>query len=287
MKSIALYTALLISQLAFGQNFILENKSWHVRNEFWGDIFTWIYKIEGETVINSITYKNLWATFDTNFSNVWIEGYIREESDVVYYRSIYNVEEGILYDFNLEAGDTTYITNEYCEGQMVVITDVDTIEFYGIERKRWTLSSWWGGGEDYWLEGIGSTCGPVHSLFSECIFDVWFDLLCFHENDTLFYILPGEDECFQTNVGLSEAVDVGHVLIKPNPVIKGQSFVLQCDKSIEEVEIYNSAGVMVKHFPVEHQQSLLISSIQLSGGLYLMRIKTTENQVLSGKIIIR
>jgi hypothetical protein len=287
MKSVVLFAALLFSQLAFSQNFISENKVWHVRDQFWGDVCTWIYKIEGDTVINSVAYKKLWSTSDSTMANLWLDGFIREESDVVYYKRIYYDAEGILYDFNLEAGDTTYIINEYCDEQMVVITDIDTIEYYGVERKRWTLTSWWGGGEDYWLEGIGSICGPVHTLFSDCIFDVWFELLCFHENDTLFYILPGEDECFQTSIGIGENAVECHIIIKPNPVIHGQFFVLQCDKEIDKVEIYNSAGVIAGHYLPGLQKSMRISTEPLKAGLYLIKIKTKENQIVSRKIIIR
>jgi len=57
MKSVVLFTALMLSQLAFSQNFISENKLWHVREEFWGLIDTQIFKIEGDTLINSLNYK--------------------------------------------------------------------------------------------------------------------------------------------------------------------------------------------------------------------------------------
>lgn len=221
MRTIALFTGLLISQFAISQNFISENKSWHVRDEFWGSVNTWIYKIGGDTVINSVNYKKLWSTTDSTMANLWLGGFIREESDVVFYRHLYSDNEGILYDFNLESGDTTYIINDYCDEQMVVITNIDTVEFCGVERKRWTLTSWWGVGEDYWLEGIGSICGPVHTLFSECTWDVWFELLCFHENDTLFYILPWENDCFQTSISIGEEADESHLMIKPNPVVSG------------------------------------------------------------------
>jgi hypothetical protein len=283
MKKIVLFTALLFSQLAFSQNFISENKLWHVRNEFWGDIFTWIYKIEGETVISSVTYKNLWATFDTNFNNVWIEGYIREESNVVYYRSIYNVEEGILYDFNLEAGDTSYITNEYCDLTQVIIEDIDTVEYFGVPRKRWIIEGW---EEECWIEGIGSLWGPVHTKFPECIFDVWFELICFHENDTLFYLKPYEDECFQSNVGINEGNNNNHIQIRPNPVTRGQSLVVQSDRGIEECGVYHPAGLLINQLKAYNQRSVAISTTELSPGFYFIRIKTGDNRLISRKIVV-
>jgi len=166
----------------------------------------------------------------------------------------------------------------------VVVNSIDIVEYFGISRRRWSFTGFW---NEYWVEGIGSLYGPIFSFAPECITDDWWDLLCFHENDTIFYIKPYEDECYQPNVGIDEEIDQSHLMIIPNPVVQGQSFVLQCDKGIEEVEIYNSAGVVVKHFPVDHQQSLLFSSVQFTAGLYFTRIGTSENQVLGRKMLIR
>ena len=284
MKTIALFAALLFSQLAFSQNFISENKLWHVKHESWGSVNTQIFKIEGDTVINSFIYNKLWYSWDSTMTNKYLNGFIREESNIVYYRNYYSSKEGILYDFNLDVGDTTYIKNEFCEDMQVIINDIDTVEYLGISRKRWICEGW---SEEYWVEGIGSLYGLVYSFAAQCITDNWFDLLCFHENDTLYYLKLYEDECYQTNVGIKDESDGDLLIFRPNPVIQGQSFVLQYDKGIEEVEIYNSAGVMVKQFTVDHQQSLFISSVQLTGGLYFIRARTTENKVLSEKIIIR
>jgi hypothetical protein len=285
MKTIALFIALFITQFAFSQGFVTENKTWHVKVADWYYINTEIFKTEGDTIINDMTYKKLWFSFnDSAMINKDLRGFLREESGIVYYRDYYSTEDKVLYNFNLETGDTAYIFNYYCGEQMVVITGMDMVDYYGTPRKRWALEGWSG---EFWIEGIGSTNGLLYSMLYECTADIYKELICCHENDTLIYMKEYEDECYQTNVGIDEGIDGVNVIIKPNPVRQGQSFVVQCDKVIDEVEILNSAGILVEYLSLNAQQTFTISSGQLMPGLYLIRIKTAESQALSKKIIIR
>ncbi len=200
MKKFTLMVCLLVGQFAFAQDFISENKLWHVKDYSWDWISTEIFKIQGDTVINSLAYKNLWVTTDSAMNDFWLTGFLREESGVVYYlRRFYN-EEGVLYDFNLEEGDTATIYSEFCDEMQIVIEETDTVEYFGVPRKRWKLDGW---NDDYWIEGIGSNYGLVYTKLYDCAADIMKELTCFHENDTLFYIKEGEVECFQTNVGIA------------------------------------------------------------------------------------
>lgn len=284
MKSITLLTALFLSQLAFSQGFVSENKRWHVKDEFWYDTNTEIFKTEGDTIINAMTYKKLWSSFnDSTMINAGLRGLLREETGIVYYRDLYYNLDKVLYNFNLEAGDTANTYNDFCGDWMAIIMDVDTVDYYGIPRKRWTLEGWSG---EYWIEGIGSTNGLLYSMLYECSADIYKELICCHENDELIYMKEYEDECYQTNVGIDEGVDGGNLSVKPNPAVQGQSFVIQCDKGIVEVGVYNSAGVLVKHLYCDYQKTFSFSSGQLMPGLYLIRIRTAEGQLFSKKLLI-
>jgi hypothetical protein len=284
MKNVVLFIALIITQFAFSQGFVTENKTWHVRDNSWWDISTEIFKTEGDTIINALTYKKLWSSFnDSAMINAGLRGFLREESGIVYFRDSYFNENKVLYNFNLEAGDTATIYNAFCGDWMVFIMDVDTVEYYGVQRKRWTLEGWSG---EYWIEGIGSTNGLLYSMLYECTADIYKELICCHENDSLIFMKQYEDECYQTNVGIGEVADESHVIINPNPVIQGQTFVIQCNKEIVKVDVYNCAGVLVKQLFSDHLKTLSISSGQLMPGFYLIRIRTTEGLVFTKKLVI-
>ena len=284
MKTIALFVLLFLSQLAFNQGFVTDNKTWHVRDDSWWDINTEIFKLDGDTIINEITYMKLWESWnDSAMVDMYLDGFLREDSGIIYILDNYLTEDKILYNFNLEPGDTATVYSEFCGDRTVVISGVDSIYYFGIPRKRLIMNSWY---EEYWIEGIGSPNGLLYSGLYECVSDVYKSLICCHENDTLIFMKEYEYLCYQDDVGIGEEVNESHVIIHPNPVVQGQSFVIQCDKEIVEVEVYYIAGVLVKHLFSDQQKTLSISSEQFMPGFYLIRIKTTEGQVFSRKLII-
>jgi hypothetical protein len=266
MKKLALIICLLVTQVALSQGFLSEDKLWHVRNTAWGTIYTEIFKIEGDTVINSLTYKKLWSTSDSTLEVFSNHAYLREVENVVYYRSDFTSGEGVIYDFNLEAGDTTYVTNAFCQNIQAIVTAVDTVEYFGVPRKTWTLESDWIG--DTWVDGIGGLSGLIYSF--ECITDNMFELICFHKNDTLYFMKEGEVECFQTNVGLDEPDENLKAIISPNPVLSGQQFGIQCDGVIEKVEIRNLAGLIITDFDQINQNEYKISTTAIHPGFYII-----------------
>ena len=275
--------ASLLAHIALGQDFISENKQWNVKVESWGSIYTEIFKIDGDTVINEISYKKVWQTYDSTMTEWYFVGGIREESHVVYFK-MGDWNEGILYDFNLQVGDTAYVTNLYCMNMQIVVSDIDTVNYFGVDRTRWLFDDW---SEESWVEGIGSLSGPLHTDFANCIFDVWFELLCFYQEDSLFYIKPGEDECFQTSVGIDEKSFSHTMLILPNPVQSGQPFSIQTNKKIRDILIYNLSGVQVDHIFPDHQRNISVSTDRLKAGLYLVRMRSTDQKVYSEKMIIK
>ncbi len=284
MKKLALLICLVTSQISFGQGFLSEDKLWHVKDYSWDWIFTEVFKIEGDTVINSLAYKNLWITTDSAMNDFLLNGFVREESGVVFYLKRFYDEEGVLYDFNLEKGDTASVLSEFCDEIRIVIQETDTVEYFGVPRKRWILDGW---ADDYWIEGIGSNYGLVYTKLYECTADIMKELTCFHENDTLYYIKEGEVECFQTNVGIDDNPDQNALIIRPNPVTGGQSFTMQCEDGINEVGIFNIYGKKVNCLMFDSKQEVTIPTNYLTPGLYLIKIITDKDHLFSGKIIIR
>jgi hypothetical protein len=279
----AIVICLLLGQSVNSQDFISEDKQWNVRDFFWGQVATEIFKIEGDSVLNSISYSKVWSTFDSGLTNFWFQGLIREAGNVVYFKSPYGSER-ILYDFNLEAGDTANVCNLYCDVMQVVVKNVDFVDYLGIQRKRWELEGWT---EEYWVEGIGDLFGPFHTKFLECITDNDFSLLCFYQGNELRYIKENENDCFQTSVGIKEDTGEGNVILRPNPVIQGQAFEIQTDNSIKEICVFNTEGKLMMRMMPEAGKSIFIGTANLNAGLYLLRMTFMNDYSFSRKIIIR
>jgi len=176
-KLITISLIIFVSLQVHSQNFISTEKEWNVRLTGWaGKFSTEIFQIYGDSIIDTVHYKKIWASFDSLTS--WdFQGLLREDSNIVYYIPP-NSSEGILYNFNLEIGETIFVKNIFYDDMEVPVTviDIDTIEYFGIHRKRWHL------GEDgyiseYWVEGIGSLNGPLHTNYDYYIVcPVWVDI---------------------------------------------------------------------------------------------------------------
>jgi hypothetical protein len=276
---------IIISLSLTGQNFISTNRQWNVRLLSFMSFTTEIYIIQGDSILNSMSYKKIWMTHDSTLSGLMYQGLLREENNVVYYVPPNNTE-GILYDFNLEVGDTTYVKNMFCGDVELeaVVTSIDTVEYFGVERNRWYLES--DGWTEYWLDGIGSLSGPLHSFYPLCIICPVWELLCFHENDELLYILYGEEECFQTSVGIDGLVADATCKISPNPVRQGQHFEFEPVHDINSIDIYNSAGILVKHLDLSPNQRVFIKTDDMKPGLYLLKAKTRKNKIKTIKLLV-
>ena len=82
---------------------------------------------------------------------------------------------------------------------------VEAVDYFGISRKRWLLGED-GYVQESWVEGIGSLYGPLYTKFEYCIVCPFWELLCYHYNDTLNYIMNGQTDCYQNTVGIDEKI---------------------------------------------------------------------------------
>lgn len=292
MKNYLAHTALtlIISVSLYSQNFISENKQWNVKLVSDNEVFTDILKIQGDTLINSIAYKTLWISHDS-LQNWFVMGFLREEGKVVYYKSPY-ASEGVLYDFNLNTGETTHIKNFYCGDALIPVTvlNIDMVEYFGISRKRWHLGSN-GQTEQYWVEGIGSLFGPVHTSYSYCVSYLSWNLLCFHENDTLRYMMPGAENCYQATVGITQITQGKNLHVFPNPVRIGQVLEIKMPSDPIYIQVTDMFGTVrtIKSIKQAHPTPEVYHWIippDFLPGLYLLRVASRDGSVATTKFLV-
>ena len=161
--------------------------------------YTDIYKIEGDTLLDGVSYKVMYATRNEDLTgwNLW--GFLRETEDrQVFSRRPSTSDEQLLYDFSMEVGDTICMCDYgYDECCMVVIEKGETI-VNGEPRQQIVLEYPFGNGDqEVWIEGIGSLYGIVDSgsLF---LTGGSTNLLCYYEDGDLIWqnTTPGYNECY-------------------------------------------------------------------------------------------
>ena len=192
IKFIALITLMLGGMTMKAQEYhpiVEDGKQWNVLFSYpWSPPesphrYTDIYKIEGDTLLDGVSYKVMYTTRNEDLTGWSVCGVIREnENKQVFYRRDGSPDEQMLYDFSMQVGDTIYMYGEY----MVVIETGETI-VNGEPRQQVVLEYPWGGGEsEIWIEGIGSLYGIIDSgsLF---LVGGSTDLLCYYEDGDLIW----------------------------------------------------------------------------------------------------
>ena len=287
MKRILLLTIIVLAfQLVLSaQNFVSPDNQWNVlASGMPQSAITEIFWFEGDSVVNDMTYQKFWISMDS-LQTQHFRGLLREESSVVYYIQP-DFSEGVLYDFNLEIGDTISVVSYFCFGRTINLTvhDIDTVEYFGMTRKRWHV------GEDQepretWIEGIGSLSGPLYSSYESCIVCPYWGLLCFHDQGELQYIMPYETDCYQKSVGQNENFEASALLVKPNPVKSGSKVFLDSPFKIEEISLFNTSGQLLQKIKPTENGTAILETSQLKPGMYFVTAMAA-GKLITQKIII-
>ena len=159
--------------------------------------YTDIYKIEGDTLVDGMSYKVMYTTRNEDLTGWSVCGVIRETEDrQVLYRRDGSAYDEILYDFSMEVGDTIIMNGDGFYPDQMFVIETNEIIIGGEPRKQIILEYPWGD-QEIWIEGIGSLYGIINSgsLF---LTGGSTDLLCYYEDGDLIWqnTTPGYDECY-------------------------------------------------------------------------------------------
>ena len=182
-----------------------EGKQWNVLFSYpWNPPepqhkYTDIYKIEGDTLLDGVSYKVMYTTRNEDLMGWSVCGVIRETEDkqVLYRRDGSSYDE-ILYDFSMEVGDTIIMSGSGFYPDWMFVIETNEILVNGEPRQQIVLEYPFGNGEqEVWIEGIGSLYGIVDSgsLF---LTGGSTNLLCYYEDGDLIWqnTTPGYNECY-------------------------------------------------------------------------------------------
>ena len=229
-----------------------------------------------DTVIMDKTYKTIYVSFDSVFHDNQSTYYssVREENSKWLFVPKDNTEEFLLYDFNINSGDTVSIQNPWAGDIDLIVFSADTVELSGSKHTQYKM-----GIHDplsgnpmimeSWISGIGSTNGLFYSGFSYV--DIGYDLLCFHEKDDLIYSKSQDGLCGCIKVGIDDKSQTSSIIAYPNPA--GDCLYINKDKD-QTVTIENLSGV---EFIRTTANEIDISF--LPDGIYLVNLHNENNSI--------
>jgi len=273
--------------------FVKEGKMW---TEYWyeGDLpYHGInsFIMQGDTIINSKAYKKVNGNsyYEYNFVRYIFEDTLNKK---VYYYDFTHQKDSLIYNFNLQVGDTFISMIEWyptgydtCKS---IVTGIDTEYFAGTNRLKINLGylNRFDGtiiGTYTWYEGIGCLYGVFenpHHYFTTG--GNYSEMLCYFEDSTLLYHNSNVlDTCFgSTQIkelqpeNLFNSYFYNHVLyVKP---AKPVSYTLT---------VYDIFGRKVKELTAEGDLELNLSSLR--NGLYIYSIESSDMQIrYNSKLIL-
>ncbi|MHC1776387.1 MAG: T9SS type A sorting domain-containing protein [Lentimicrobium sp.] len=247
--------------------------------------------IFGDTIIDSQIYHKLttpWVEVvstggctQQNFSGY--QGAIRQDipGKKVFFVPPSASDEILLYDFNMEVGDTVRGYLQLFHAPTDVVAEIDSVLVGDTYRKRWSINPCYG---IYLIEGVGSTFGLL-APYPGCMTDMNdYSLTCFNQDGLSVY--PDLfSECLLIT-SINDADITGHTVhIFPNP--SNGSFTVAFDRpdEITEIRISGITGNTVFQKKTENLSTVTITGIP--AGTYILTIIDRESRSSNRKIIIR
>lgn len=307
---------LLLAELS-AQNylpFLTKNAEWSRVVTVVGDYdpvyITSHYAPRGDTIIQNKIFTKLYANTGKAFridSAQYVGAYINE-SNRVFFIDKGELSPRLLYDFNLPVGwvgeSSPNCNPNALRCVLFRLASIDTVVYddhvkrarFNFEIGRKPSNGVFMGRYAYsWIEGIGSTLGFFpdisNTMFVPVTPQVFLDLLCFKQNDTLLYTHPRlyKGNCFVDIVDDVKTIDASSAInIYPNPT-SDQLFIqhdLNLNKNTLSVLIMDVTGRVVL------QKLLDASPVQLdvstiSPGIYFVQILSKEGRMSVFKKIIK
>ena len=253
-----------------------------------------------DTLIDNETYKKLYfykgIEFDT--ATATCIGALRENSQKqVFYRGLdgyrdmdespYGIQElnEMIYDFSLSVGDTFSggSFNMSSAFMSLVVANIDTINYNGIERRRFKImTEGYGQIAAIWIEGIGNREGlffPYHTNTG----DFWGNTRCYTYNEELLYsnYINTIHDCTTPLMGIEDIKEDNLITLYPNPT--KNELKISSENIINSIEIFNSLGQRVYQEKINSNTKTIDISSFVNGVYILGAI--TDNGVIRKKVI--
>lgn len=257
---------------------------------------TYNYYVNGDTLLNSLVYKKIYKSgtgynwtaqpppnpcSSNTFSYVDTipSFYLRSAGKKMFIHVPNNINDTLLYDFDLNVGDTLPLSyNNFLAETWV--SGIDSIATpYGF-RKRFALSG--SGWSQYLVEGIGHSKGLVEPM--NVPLECGYDLLCFSLNDTAYYPNSGPT-CFLA-VGQNQFKQNPTIRITPNPADHNGRILFSDAMKQTSIFLVDLRGQKICLTDDFSGQQFNFDFSSLKNGIYLLMVYQNREIKFTQKIII-
>jgi hypothetical protein len=254
------------------------------------------YVMNDDTIVNGNSYHKIYKTDslcawptcpDTLY---WVYTYnelsflIREDTNKhIYQYDLTNSTENLLYDFNLNIGDTIFTA----VGWGNIVTAIDSVFIDTDYRKLYRLYNYIevpSGDSLFIIEGLGGSNGLATHI--EPFFESGGRLNCYKENNMTLWTDSSLSDCnLVLTTGIhSIASKVLSLSLFPNPFHSTTTLQLPHSFSKATLKIYNTLGSLVNEQSISGK-SAVINREGLRDGIYFVVVNDGENE-WRGKVVV-
>jgi len=283
MKALVIFFFLFAAYPGKTQYLLDEKKIWmEVHETINFGVFYEYFQLQGDTVIDIKAYKKLYRkTSGSPGDWEYIYGMREDSSKKVYFVLREDEEERLLYDFNLQPGDSFII----CNNADIVVTTIDTVILEnGDSRRRIQFDP----GPETWIEGVGSLDGIVADggwYYCNTTGEDFPFLNCLTYDGDAVYIREWSLYPCLDGTTSSYTPKRNSIQLYPNPFNNSTTLVLPDNESSGELFIYNFQGELVDHRLILDQFTT-INRVALPNGIYIYQFLSSEGQVLIEKVVM-
>lgn len=207
-------------------------------------------------------------------------GLIREEDGKVYQWLDDGYGDFLLYDFNMQVGDSIRL-NEFDE-EYLHLTGIYEDGFGDEARNMYVFDGdpYWGyEGADVWVEGVGSMNGLLDR--EQGLMGMGSELLCYYEDGERLWSWGGN--CIVNTVSVAENEIQEMVDVYPNPT-KG-IVTIEIHKA-DKIVVYNSMGQIVNSLEVNRQaMKTEIDLTQHPNSIYFIQVTDKDGRSTMNRIV--
>jgi hypothetical protein len=283
------------------QPLVVENAHWEVgfystENPIWAPYQMYQYLICGDSILNGQQYKKLFYRDldDADPEHILSEefyGLMREDTlnRKVYAINSYNYynecpinDEFLLYDFDLEVGDTTDMCLLSQWGQWIIY-DINYETIFNKERRLFYQfnNSW-----EYIIEGVGSNYGLLE----------WGNFTKKNESgskgayfELMNYCNGTDEECGYLWVGIEEREESVKLKVTPNPAKEIVNFEFGNIQNLQQAQLrcYDVFGSLLhSEAIVQGQKEVVLDISSWPSGMYVAVVYSNGGVVGRSKFVV-
>ena len=276
------------------------NKQWNVLEERSEEgRWTYIYKLDGDTIINGRKYWILYHTVDKQAKKWRRQGYLYEDTaqKKVWFHFLQNNHDGLIYNFDVTEGDTVYTMSRFTadfkekhDSIRHIVKRTDTIRINDGDYRRIIVESTYIGMsgashysfENEWIEGIGSKKG-LFSIYVMLPGSFNETLLAFYHDGKLVYKSPEYKDVFIWETVGNEPIGDMQIFVSPDGRILhlgNAGFASPCT-----VVLYSIQGAVVfRQIIAPH--TAVVGLPLLPQGVYVANIHSRTREI-SRKVVVK